>query len=262
MPGLEPTASDVLQALGAARTPEAGATERAWLQMQQRIVDGPPPMDVGPVVAVAERPRWIAVALATTAIAAAAALVFAWGSQGATDLDDAAVQSAPYSSASPAPEPEPSPPSPTVTTEPAPSAVASSVAPVDDAPSVAPRPEPATARPRTPAKRPESPVKRPESPATPVPATPKTTTLAAEMTLLAQANAAMRRGDAAAALATLDEHRRRFADGQLAPERDVARAVALCELGRREAARAVADAFARAHPSSALRTKAEGVCRD
>jgi len=90
----------------------------------------------------------------------------------------------------------------------------------------------------------------------------RTTTLEAEMRLLARANAAMRAGQHRDALAVLDEHARDYARGQLAPEREYKRAVVLCELGRRDEARAAADAFVRAHPRSPLRAKAEGVCRE
>ena len=46
MTGLEPGAAHAMRVLADARTPSDGATERAWLLMQERIVDGPPPLDV------------------------------------------------------------------------------------------------------------------------------------------------------------------------------------------------------------------------
>jgi hypothetical protein len=262
MPGLERSAIDALQALGAARTPDAGGVERAWLQLQQRIVDGPPPIELDAPIAAGPRRYWIGLALAATAVPATIALVFASGSWVARNAEDPALHSAPYSSPpeqAPAIAPTRVDQAPVPATRDAAQAqdvVRDDAAPPAVAPTAAARP--AAVRPR--AAKP-APADDTDAPSTPPPA-PKTTTLAAEMRLLAQANAAMRKGDASAALAKLDEHRRSFAQGQLAPERDVARAVALCELGKREAARAVVDAFRRDHASSPLLRKAEGVCRD
>jgi hypothetical protein len=56
-------------------------------------------------------------------------------------------------------------------------------------------------------------------------------TLAAETTLLRDADRALRAGDTATALARLDEHAARFPRGVLAPERAGERLVVLCELG-------------------------------
>ena len=82
------------------------------------------------------------------------------------------------------------------------------------------------------------------------------------MRLLAKANSAMRAGNPSEALSVLDEHRRDYPSGQLAPERDYKRAVATCELGRVEEARSIAAAFGRAYPKSPLRAKAQSVCSD
>lgn len=53
------------------------------------------------------------------------------------------------------------------------------------------------------------------------------------------------------ALALADEHARRFAEGTLAPEREVIAIGALVALGRRDEARRRADRFRTAHPGSA-----------
>lgn len=256
MPALDPIAIDALHALGAARTPEAGAAERAWLQMQQRIVDGPPPIELLPAATATDRTRWIAAGVVVTALAAAIVLAIAWRPRPLTGTDDSAPAVAPYSTA-PAPAqdveqvPVPKASSAVVTPEPADEAAATIV-------ESEPRP-----RATKPTRRTDAAPASSVSPSDPVPVVePKTTTLAAEMRLLARANTAMRAGNPAQALATLDEHARTFAAGQLAPERDYQRAVALCELGRKDAARKVVAAFARSHPKSPLRSKAEGVCKD
>lgn len=263
MSGLDPNAHAALQALGAARTPDATAVDRAWQQLQARIVDGPPPIAIDPTPV----PRRRAVlVVAGLAVIAAAALLLAWSPWRAAVERNAAVEVAPYAS---------EPTAPAIAVSPATPAASPSAAPSDgpsatDAPSVPSEiVEPASAEPTVlPSRVDRAPRRRvvprvsEAPPAVEVETTPKTTTLAAEMKLLAQANAATRGGDAAAALAKLEAHRREFPDGQLAPEREVARAIALCELGRREAARAVVDAFVRAHAGSPLRAKAEGVCRE
>jgi hypothetical protein len=77
-----------------------------------------------------------------------------------------------------------------------------------------------------------------------------------ETHLLREADAALRGGDAARALALLDDHARLYPSGVLAEERSVERIFALCKLGRTTEARAHATRFLRAHPDSPL---ADGV---
>jgi hypothetical protein len=74
--------------------------------------------------------------------------------------------------------------------------------------------------------------------------------VAAEVRLLGEAHAVMRRGDAERALVLLDEHARRYPKGALGEERDAARIAALCALGRVAEARETADRFLRAAPQS------------
>jgi outer membrane protein assembly factor BamD (BamD/ComL family) len=59
----------------------------------------------------------------------------------------------------------------------------------------------------------------------------------------------------AAALRALDEHRARFPRGTFVQEREVLAIEALVHLGRRQEAKARADAFARAFPASAHRRR-------
>jgi hypothetical protein len=74
--------------------------------------------------------------------------------------------------------------------------------------------------------------------------------VAAEVRLLSDAQAAVRGGDAARALALLDEHAQRYPKGALGEERDAARVAALCALGRNAEARTLADRFLRTVPDS------------
>ena len=74
--------------------------------------------------------------------------------------------------------------------------------------------------------------------------------LDAEIALVRDARAALRGGDAARALALLDEHTRRFSRGALAEDCDAERIYALCALGRSGEARSFASRFLTSHPAS------------
>ena len=71
-----------------------------------------------------------------------------------------------------------------------------------------------------------------------------------ESALIARARAALRQGDAAAALRALAAHRARFPEGFLSEERDVQQVRALCARGDRAAAEAAARRFGAEHPGS------------
>lgn len=86
--------------------------------------------------------------------------------------------------------------------------------------------------------------------------------LAAEVALMRQARAALDRGDPDAALRVLAEHAQDFAAGQMKEDRLRLRIEALCALGRRDRARAEADAFLRDHPGSTHTARVRGLCRD
>jgi hypothetical protein len=79
-----------------------------------------------------------------------------------------------------------------------------------------------------------------------------------EISLLADVQAALERGDGAKALARLDGHV--TADRQLLAERSAARILALCLLGRDTEAQRAALAFTRAHPTSVQPTAVERSC--
>jgi hypothetical protein len=69
-----------------------------------------------------------------------------------------------------------------------------------------------------------------------------------DVALVRSAYQALRAGDATRSLALLDEHARRFPASALAEERDATRVLALCDLGRRDQARAAYDRYARTYP--------------
>ena len=77
-------------------------------------------------------------------------------------------------------------------------------------------------------------------------------TLAHELSSLDAARGLLARGDASGALARLDAYGRLYPQGRLAMEAEVLRIDALDESGRRDAARARAEAFLQHHPHSVL----------
>jgi outer membrane protein assembly factor BamD (BamD/ComL family) len=82
----------------------------------------------------------------------------------------------------------------------------------------------------------------------------------AEMALLGEAQAAIQRGDFAAALSKLDEHTRSFPTGALGEEAAAARVVALCGAGRTDEAESLAKSFLARHPSSPLAPRVKNAC--
>jgi hypothetical protein len=87
-----------------------------------------------------------------------------------------------------------------------------------------------------------------------------TSDLEGEVRLLEEADADLRRGDAEAALARLNEHAARYPSGTLADEREGVRAIALCRSGRLAEGKAAADRFLAAARKSSLATRVRTAC--
>ncbi|HVI02955.1 MAG TPA: hypothetical protein VM869_29860 [Enhygromyxa sp.] len=117
--------------------------------------------------------------------------------------------------------------------------------PPDDAPVLA-EPEPAPTIASAPAQRPSKP-----------PTTAPEDTIEAELALMKVARGSK---DHELALATLDRHRREFATGVFAAEREVLRVEHLCALGRVDEAQTVANAFIARHPKNPLRSRVDPAC--
>ena len=75
---------------------------------------------------------------------------------------------------------------------------------------------------------------------------------AAELLLLEPARSSIARGDYAAALAAIDQHRREFPRSQLSEEREALRIRALWGLGQRPSALSAAKSFRKRYPRSSL----------
>jgi len=84
--------------------------------------------------------------------------------------------------------------------------------------------------------------------------------LAQELALVRAARLALDVGDAAAALEHLATHSSRFAEGQLAEERDSVRVEALCAAGKGAQARAEAQLFVRRWPDSTHAARMARAC--
>jgi hypothetical protein len=81
-----------------------------------------------------------------------------------------------------------------------------------------------------------------------------------EVELISEVQSALRRSDAARALALLSEHERRFPNSALAPERDGARVLAVCAGAPPEDARRLGQKFLDAHPLSPLGGRVRATC--
>lgn len=246
--------------------PDAEAKARAWAGLARRaragevVVLAPEPI-VGP-----RRPLGV-FAAAAAAVVVIAGVAYSLGAGSASSSRSAGFDQAVHGDASIAPPSSaevvstspPAKPTPAVLPEAAPPIVdAPSVdvpivdAPSVDAPSIDVRPaELPRARPRRePAAA--APVQQPEPEPSVDPA--EILALRAAQRLLAQ--------DPAEALAQLERHGAEYPRSSLAPQRAVARMNALCQLGRVDEARAVADDFIAAHPSSPLLARVRGVCTE
>lgn len=84
--------------------------------------------------------------------------------------------------------------------------------------------------------------------------------LEAEIELLRAAQVALQKGDSRRALSALNKHRRLFPGGMLRQEREAARAVALCELGRYDQGRQVAKRLLVDSPRSPLAQRIARSC--
>jgi hypothetical protein len=140
---------------------------------------------------------------------------------------------------------------------------------VEEPPRPAEPPKPATEPPRTPTVPPKPAATEPagqridakggaRNAATARASRPPGAALRPEIELLERVQAALKHGDGAAALRALDSHA--TADRVLLAERQAARILALCLVGRVAEARQAAAAFARQHPDSPQREAIAGSC--
>jgi hypothetical protein len=129
---------------------------------------------------------------------------------------------------------------------------------VDPPPAPIAAPLPAIASPSAPTIEPPEPSPIAAVPMAAASPAPERDPLTEELLLLRRAQASRRAHRYAGALAALREHARRFPDGTLASERDVARALVLCESGRLEEGRALAVPFA----GSAWAASLDEACTD
>jgi RNA polymerase sigma-70 factor (ECF subfamily) len=90
---------------------------------------------------------------------------------------------------------------------------------------------------------------------------PGASRLQAETRLIAEAQRALNAGAPGRALLLIEQHRAEFPGGELASEREAARVLALCGLGRHADANATRERFAREWPDSLLFARVRAACR-
>jgi hypothetical protein len=100
----------------------------------------------------------------------------------------------------------------------------------------------------------------PTDDAKPSPAHPHSRSLEGEMKLLRQADAALRRGDSAAALAAVNKHAALYPTGVLSQEREGVRAIALCSAGSMSQGQAAARRFLAQASKSPLSSRIRSAC--
>lgn len=220
--------------------PDSAADARVWAGIEHRLVHGPPPPALPPPGA----------GLTLTAIKLIGGLLLTAGAVGGA-IALAGVEE-PVATLAPALPPlaaradEPADiPAPRLVPPPGPVAVQRS-----EAPAATPDPQ-LRARPVKTVKT---------GPADAAPPAVKLD-LEAELRLVAGIRAALRRGDTAAALKAIAEHKRDFPDGALVQERSAHEVEAVCAAGRGDEARALADAFVRRWPESTHRARVAAACR-
>jgi hypothetical protein len=125
--------------------------------------------------------------------------------------------------------------------EPAPPAAIEVPTAVEPVPVVVPEPPPTPSKPRSKAVRPAP-------------------TLADETALFAEIQQALVAGQPARALTAIARHEREFPRGAFGQERVVAKAQALCAVGKTVAARQLRDRFVARNPSSHLAPRMRAVC--
>lgn len=225
---MTPETEDFLELVRHAEGPSSDDEQRVLRALQASIAAGAAPTVV---VSASRSESWFAQSGAALKGTVATLGVVAVGTALALSVDGAATARVPGASPSAAPRAAAIEAPAAMRATPAVSAGASASA---EPPA---RPAPAhEARPSKPAK---------------VPSVPGVSSLREELAILETAQQALKNGDGEAALRELD--RPVTKDGQLLPERQAARILALCAVGREAEARAAIDRFDRDHPGSAHR---------
>lgn len=212
--------------------PDPAAEARVWAAVEHRLTHGPPPPAL-PDPGAGALLKWIG-GLALVGGLVGGAL--AW--------------------------PRDAPPEPPVSPPPVGRPAALGPDPEDMSP--APWPIVQVAPPAPPAPRPRPTTPPPRKPPAPAPAAPaEPHDLAAELRLIAEIRADLRRGDPAATLAGVREHRATFGrDGALIEERSAHEVEALCAVGQRGESRRLAAEFLRRWPQSPQRASVAASCAD
>ncbi len=223
-------------------------------RVKARVLESTAP--VVPTGAVVRGP-WVPwVAGTVVAAAAAALLVLTVGDSDVTAVQDHGLHQAPNTPESAEAirvKQEPAPARRTATT----AASSPEAAPTEVLAPQPVAPEPQPAAPSSPRR--SAPTPRKTTPLE-APTVASPTSLAEETRLLDRARRAVVENRPKDALSLLQDAQRKFPSGVLRQERAVLRVVALCDAGKLADGRKAAAAFLRAHPQSALRSRAQSAC--
>jgi hypothetical protein len=228
---LRPAARELLDVARAARTPSDQHRERAYQALVAGL-GGTAAVGTAKVAAAAAQVAtkstfaWLKWALPAALVMSAGAGTYVWSSR---------------ESATPAPVVKVVPPAPLVSA--APPAVVEPPPPVTEAPSSLPETEAKAGQPSPKAS-----------------AKPSGDALVQELSLLHEALAASRSGNAARALELAREHARQYPASRLGIERSAIEVRSLCSLGRPAEARKVADRLRARAPSSPVSAALKDTC--
>lgn len=246
-------ALDVVRRANAYDGPSAERLQGIHAGLTARIAAGDPlsdPLEADPATGGSGSaiPGVLKVVAGIAGLAAIIAGVAVLGGDAPSDHDTPPQPPTQVAAASPAPPPTPVHPPEAVTPAQA----------VEDAPAAAPVPEPEATRADMPRTKPNR--RAPRSTAAKAPTA--LDDVSEEVELVGRARRKLATGSPKEALKLLRDHARRFPRGVMREEGRVLEAEALCASGQASAARKRADRFVADHPSSPMRKRAEGICRD
>lgn len=252
-----PEPRDLLAAYRAERGPTRAQADELWSRLRDDVARAP----AAPrrVVAIGDRSRGRAVAIAAVVLAAAAVAVLALRPSGrraeSTAPEDRSLSSHAASPDREAVAREGSSKATRVEPRPEPEAIAADE--VEPAPA---EPAPASAPPSDPRPGAQAPMRRhgPRKPVVEAPA-PITDSLAEETSLIRRARAALSAGRAGAAIDLLRDYEERFASGRLAEEADAVRTMARCRQAPSDRG-ALAEGFVSRHGGSLFQKQVEAAC--
>lgn len=250
MSGLGPNERNLLEALRSAEEPTDDDRRRVRARVLGRVA-----ATAGVTAMVAKAasaaPGAVAGGTASTAPPAAAFTLGSWKVASAVVVLVGATGGGAWVATRQPPEPANAP---IVDVSPRPAKTATGAAPTVETSTEEEPEKPAT---KTTARRDATPTRRISRSAAPGAARGE---LEQELSLMEQAQHALKQGDPESALSSLDQHAAEHPDGMLSSERQGVRAIALCQAGKREEGQRVARRFLNDSPKSPVAARVRAAC--